>query len=601
MLANCKVDIEGAVISGNQASNSGGAIWAEHSAISITVKNTTFTNNRADFGGAIHSAVLTIIENCTFENNSAKNGGGAIFMASAQVQDNEELIVKNSTFSGNKARYGGAISTNVKASTASSRFEGNIASSYGGAIDVTESARRPGASLIADNTTFTQNKAGRGGAIFTYTGKDTTITNNTSFTENEATVEGGALYSRYYSYADPAEDDKYSKLYIDSTTSFEDNKAAYPYQPPSNYNAFTELRFARTSFTGVKNPYTGEDILSADSLLNNNDINYKNTTSSALPSISYSFVDADGGSLPQDVQGLLPENSQAGSGSIVIPESPTKDTVELADGTWEFEGWDKSQVNIPQTGVKFTGTWSWTAKKYTVTFNTDGGTAVDSQTVTHGGTATKPADPTKANHDFAGWFADPALNNAFDFTMAITGETTVYAKWTTTPVELFSVTYVAEADARDVPIDNNQYPSGAKVTILGPPTREGYTFLGWRMNPLLQPGDSITIANAHIVLTAEWEKLKAGIVLPGGAGSTPVSPAGPASPVSPAPTATQPSVEVNTGKAVAADSNARMAVLIPRTGEDLSQTVLFGGLSLLSVFILLILRKCIRRAGEEMS
>ena len=68
---------------------------------------------------------------------------------------------------------------------------------------------------------------------------------------------------------------------------------------------------------------------------------------------------------------------------------------------------------------------------YAVSFDTGGGSAVDSQTVAAGGKATAPeADPTWAGHAFCGWYADEGLANAFDFeNTAINAGTTVYAKW----------------------------------------------------------------------------------------------------------------------------------------------------------------------------
>ena len=70
---------------------------------------------------------------------------------------------------------------------------------------------------------------------------------------------------------------------------------------------------------------------------------------------------------------------------------------------------------------------------YTVTFNSNGGTAVDPQTVTAGGFATEPSPaPTKADATFDGWYADVNLTTPFDFTnTTITADTTIYAKWST--------------------------------------------------------------------------------------------------------------------------------------------------------------------------
>ena len=67
---------------------------------------------------------------------------------------------------------------------------------------------------------------------------------------------------------------------------------------------------------------------------------------------------------------------------------------------------------------------------YTVTFETNGGSAVASQTVNSGEKATKPADPTKSGFVFDGWYADATFAAAFDFGAPITADVTVYAKWT---------------------------------------------------------------------------------------------------------------------------------------------------------------------------
>jgi uncharacterized repeat protein (TIGR02543 family) len=65
-----------------------------------------------------------------------------------------------------------------------------------------------------------------------------------------------------------------------------------------------------------------------------------------------------------------------------------------------------------------------------VSFNSNGGTTVGSQTVDYNTTATRPEDPTKGGYNFAGWYADAGLAMPFDFGAAITSNTTLYAKWT---------------------------------------------------------------------------------------------------------------------------------------------------------------------------
>ena len=70
--------------------------------------------------------------------------------------------------------------------------------------------------------------------------------------------------------------------------------------------------------------------------------------------------------------------------------------------------------------------------KVTVTFDSNQGTAVDSQLVAVGGKVAKPADPAKEGYAFSGWFTDEDCTKAYDFDAAVDGtqpELTLYAGW----------------------------------------------------------------------------------------------------------------------------------------------------------------------------
>lgn len=68
-------------------------------------------------------------------------------------------------------------------------------------------------------------------------------------------------------------------------------------------------------------------------------------------------------------------------------------------------------------------------QKWTVTFDSQGGSSVASQKVEHGKTATKPADPTRDNYSFLGWYEESAAITEFDFATPITANRTLYAGW----------------------------------------------------------------------------------------------------------------------------------------------------------------------------
>lgn len=73
---------------------------------------------------------------------------------------------------------------------------------------------------------------------------------------------------------------------------------------------------------------------------------------------------------------------------------------------------------------------TFTAKDYTVTYESNGGSTVPSQAVKYNETANKPADPTKSGYTFAGWYTEEKLTNKYDFATPVTGNITLYAKWT---------------------------------------------------------------------------------------------------------------------------------------------------------------------------
>lgn len=70
-----------------------------------------------------------------------------------------------------------------------------------------------------------------------------------------------------------------------------------------------------------------------------------------------------------------------------------------------------------------------TGQSYTITFNTNGGSAIGPTTVDEGVLLKKPQDPTKAGYTFAGWYTDAELTKAYDFANAVVDNMTLYAKW----------------------------------------------------------------------------------------------------------------------------------------------------------------------------
>ena len=68
--------------------------------------------------------------------------------------------------------------------------------------------------------------------------------------------------------------------------------------------------------------------------------------------------------------------------------------------------------------------------RYTVSFDTNGGSLTASERVKRNGTLTEPTAPTKDGFDFAGWYADKELKEKYDFSAKVTKSMTLYAAWT---------------------------------------------------------------------------------------------------------------------------------------------------------------------------
>ena len=91
---------------------------------------------------------------------------------------------------------------------------------------------------------------------------------------------------------------------------------------------------------------------------------------------------------------------------------------------------DKLTVSGSMPDSDVTVDVTFTAKDYTVTYESNGGSTVPSQAVKYNETANKPADPTKSGYTFAGWYTEEKLTNKYDFATPVTGNITLYAKWT---------------------------------------------------------------------------------------------------------------------------------------------------------------------------
>jgi uncharacterized protein (TIGR02145 family)/uncharacterized repeat protein (TIGR02543 family) len=112
----------------------------------------------------------------------------------------------------------------------------------------------------------------------------------------------------------------------------------------------------------------------------------------------------------------------------------------------------------------------------TVVFNTQGGSAVASQTINYGGTVTAPtSNPDRTGYTFNGWFSDAAGTSPWNFaTQTITAPTTIYAKWT---INTYIVAFNTQGGST---VSSQSITYGGLVTKpVTPPSKTSYIFRGW--------------------------------------------------------------------------------------------------------------------------
>lgn len=171
--------------------------------------------------------------------------------------------------------------------------------------------------------------------------------------------------------------------------------------------------------------------------------------------------DTNGGAAIEDVA--------AEKGKSYTPPTPTR-------AGYKFDGWytDKALNTafgtsaVVNSEITLYAKWN---KLFTVTFNSNSGSAVDPQSVVSGSTATKPTDPSRTGFKFGGWYSDSALTEAYDFATPVTGSITLYAKWTADSTiitgDVDNTTYYlvgSGAFAAKYGITSNNWSKGIKPT-----------------------------------------------------------------------------------------------------------------------------------------
>ena len=213
------------------------------------------------------------------------------------------------------------------------------------------------------------------------------------------------------------------------------------------------------------------------------------------------FTQSPGAQITGEVIGAYTVTFQSEGGSEVAsqirantpaaqPDNPTKEGHTFigwysGESEWDFE--------TPVT-ADLTLTAKWQINRYTITFDTAGGSEVPSITQDYGTAITPPAAPTRTGYTFAGWDKTiPATMPAENITLT--------ARWT---VNQYTITFKPENGGQDIVIKQDY---GTAITAPANPTKTGYTFAGWnREIPTAMPAGDMTI-------TARWTENRVIVII----------------------------------------------------------------------------------------
>ncbi|MDR1795337.1 MAG: InlB B-repeat-containing protein, partial [Erysipelotrichaceae bacterium] len=487
---NQSLTIDGALISGNTADVAGGGILNNGH---LTIENAEITNNTSRMlGGGIASTIEMDFKAGTISGNHAVLGGGIYFTSnSSQI-----VNITGGTISENDAQYGGGIYIQNDSTVTISNvlLTKNTASDHGGGIFLTSTLS---SNLVITDSTISFNKAETAGGGIGVPASD----------RNEVHIGSGVVFSdnciKGQAYdINPADQATYESLVDQGTTwskpmtqgynnidiEYEDGDPVEVVYFETNGGGSIDPQKVVPGGLATKptDPVKANWYFSgwySDNTLNNK---YDFATPVAGTIVLYAkWVDNE-----DDIDYLVKFDSNGGSSvasqavlrntHVTKPVDPTKSSVF-------FSGWYSDQglttkydFNLPVTS-DMTLYAKWVSNEasidYLVSFVTNGGSAVSSQTVIKGGTASKPVAPTYPSKYFSGWYSDQGLTTKYDFTTPVTADITLYAKWVDSEAEIdYLVRFESNGGSAVV---SQAVLRNAHVTKPSDPTKSSVFFSGW--------------------------------------------------------------------------------------------------------------------------
>ena len=303
-----------------------------------------------------------------------------------------------------------------------------------------------------------------------YLAGDNTLTNEEFTALNNALIERVNAISRQLP----------GKTYVRITGAWD-----VTYQPGTNGsgNAVTDIKFYNDALTlrGALFTRTGHTqvgwatVDGGEKIYGFDDVYTQNEALTLYPvwnTNKYTITfDTNGGSE------IAPITQDYGT-AITAPADPTREG-------YTFIGWDKAiPATMPAENVTVTAQWE--INRYTVTFDTAGGSEIAPITQDYGTAIAAPADPTREGYTFIGWDREIPANMPAE-------NVTLTAQW---EINRYTVTFDTNGGSEIAPITQDY---GTAITAPADPTREGYTFIGWdKAIPATMPAENVTV-------TAQWQ------------------------------------------------------------------------------------------------
>ena len=448
------VTMSGGVISGCSAMDGGGILT---SGCTVRITGGRIENCKASGrGGGLyigdHADQISVLD-AAISGCEAKRGGGVALMGFAELE-----LGENARITGCKATNGAAVYMDIGSTTYTVNHPGCFLYANGGRVEGTVYV---GTNKIGTkNNYFNSVKATD--AIDHTDGKPTTVF--TGDVSCEGDIRGGIFHGSV------TVTDSNGNMGI-AWEKFCGNLSGGTFYGPVT----TECHVSGGTFyggltMGETAKLSGKPMNTGDAI--NTETNIPDPNGTPV-TVTYAYGALGGTYATQIVQ--------AGEKAIE-PDVPSRQGYQFTD--WYLDN-TKYDFNTAVT-KDMTLTAKWTVNSYTITFDTDGGSAVAPITQDYGTAITAPAAPTKTGYTFMGWEPElPATMPA--------GDMTIKAQW---EINQYTVTFDTDGGSAVASITQDY---GTAITAPADPTREGYTFMGWdKKIPTTMPAGDMTI-------TAKWK------------------------------------------------------------------------------------------------